>query len=177
MKNQMNKYKNNQMDVTRKNEQIRHYRVLVVHNGQKLGVMSSRDAQFKARELGLDLVEVSPNAKPPVCSIMDYGKYQYNKSKKQGSNKHGVVKEKEFSLRYVISDHDLQTKMNQAKSYLDKNNRVKLVIKFKSRENAHKDSGWDVMEKAIAMLADHGVPEKPAAWEGNRITCKLVKKK
>jgi translation initiation factor IF-3 len=170
----MKKYSENN-DYVRKNEQIRHHRVLVVHDGNKLGEMSSRDAQFKARELGLDLVEVSPNSRPPVCSIMDYGKFQYEKSKKQQAS--SVVKEKEFSLRYVIDDHDLQTKMNQAKKFLEKGDRVKIIIKFKARENAHREEGWEVINKAVGMLAEVGSPEKPPAMDGNRIVVKLVKKK
>jgi translation initiation factor IF-3 len=162
-------------DFTRKNEQIRHNRVLVIYEGNKLGEMSSRDAQYRARELGLDLVEVAPNARPPVCSIMDYGRFQYEKSKKQPAA--NVSKEKEFCLRYVIDDHDLQTKMNQAKRFLEKGDRVKIIIKFKARENAHKDAGWVIINKAIEMLAAFGVPEKPAAMDGNRIVVKIVKKK
>jgi len=173
----MNNNRQERNDFVKKNEQIRYPRVLVVHDGVKLGEMSSRDAQFKARELELDLVEVAPQAKPPVCAIMDYGKYQYEKNKKQSGNKAVTVKEKEFSLRYVISDHDLQTKMNQAKQFLDKGDRVKIIIKFKARENAHKDAGWDVMKKAIDMLAEHGTPEKEPFWEGNRIVVRIFKKK
>ena len=167
----------NEPELAKKNEQVRHNRVLVIHEGNKLGIMSSRDAQFKARDLGLDLVEVAPNADPPVCVIMDYGKYQYEKNKKSSGSKKSTIKEKEFSLRYVIDEHDLQTKMNQAKKYLDKGNRVKLIVKFKARENAHKEKGWTVINRAVELLAEHGTPEKPANWEGNRIAVKLINKK
>lgn len=170
----MKRYPENS-DYVRRNEQIRHNRVLVVYDGNKLGEMSSRDAQFKARELGLDLVEVAPNARPPVCSIMDYGKFQYEKSKKQPAP--SVQKEKEFVLRYVIDDHDLLTKMNQAKRFLEKGDRVKIIIRFKARENAHRDEGWVVIDKAVNMLAEVGSPEKPPAMDGNRIVVKMVKKK
>lgn len=163
-----------QKNFTRKNEQIRCPRVLVIYEGNKLGEMPIREAQIKARDFGLDLVEVSPNSSPPVCLIVDYGKYQYEKSKKHSVKPH-VIKEKEFSLRYVISEHDLQTKMNQAKKYLDKGDRVKIVVKFNARENAHKDQGWLVIEKAIKLLEDHGTPEKPPIWEKNRIAVKLKK--
>lgn len=160
---------------SRKNEQIRYSKVLLIYDGQKLGEMSSREALQKAQSLGLDLVEVSPNARPPVCIITDFGKFQYDKSKKQKKNQ--TVKEKEFAFRYVIDSHDLQTKMNQAKKFLQKGDRVKITIKFKARENAHKEEGWKVIKEAIGMLEEVGSLEKPPAYEGSNIVAKLIAKK
>lgn len=164
-------------DFVRRNGQIKSYRVFVVQDGKKLGEMSYKEAQFMANDLGLDLVEISPTARPPVCSIMDYGKHQYEKTKKKSENKSHVMREKEFSLRYVIDQHDLETKMNQAKKFLSKGDRVKLTIKFKSRENAHKDQGWLVINKAVDILKDFGILEKTPMFESNKIIAKLLPKK
>lgn len=164
-------------DFVRRNGQIRSYRVFVVHDGKKLGEMTSKEAQLIANDLGLDLVEISPTARPPVCSIMDYGKHQYEKTKKKSDNKSHTVKEKEFCLRYVIDQHDLETKMNQAKKFLSKGDRIKLVVKFKARENAHKEQGWVVIDKAVDILKDFGTLEKNPIFESNRIIAKLVPKK
>jgi len=161
------------MDFIRKNEQIRHPQVLVVMDGNKLGVYSSRDAQAMARNEGLDLVEVAPQAKPPVCAIVDFGKYMYERSKAK-KTKSNTVKEKEICFRYVIDTHDLETKINQAKKFLSKGDRVKLIVKFKARENAHRDQGFDVIRSALDMLKDYAVVEKSPLMEGNSIVAKLV---
>lgn len=160
----------------RKNEQIRYNQVLLVKDGVKLGFFSSRDALYQARQAGLDLVEVAPNAKPPVCAIIDYGKYLYEQSKAKKNKSHSI-KEKEIVFRYVIDKNDLNTKINQAKKFLEKGDRVKLVVKFKSREHAHKDQGWNVIKEAIEMLKEYGNVEKPPAMEGNTIAVRIIKNK
>ena len=157
----------------RSNERIRIYEVLLIHEGQNLGVMRTQDALAKAREIGLDLVEVAPNSRPPVCQIMDYGKHMYEKNKKK---KQHVVKEKEVSFRYVIDDHDLETKANQIRKFIGKGHKVKVVVKFKAREKAHKDKGFVVIEKLIVMLGDVVIVEKSPGFEGHCITARLDKK-
>jgi translation initiation factor IF-3 len=158
------------------NERIRVPQVLLVHDGNNLGVFVTHQALAKAKYLGLDLVEVSPNAKPPVCAIMDYGKYQYEKQKKE-KHKGSVQKEKEISFRYVIDRHDLETKANQARKFIEKGQKVKVVVKFKAREKAHKDKGFAALQNLIAMLADVVSLEKEPAFEGNNIMVRLDKKK
>lgn len=165
---------NNKNDFVRKNEQIRHHQVLVVQDGKKLGVFSSRDAQMKARQAGLDLVEVAPNGRPPVCAIIDYGKYMYDKTKCKKSNSSNAVKEKEIAFRYAIDHHDLETKINQAKKFLAKGDRVKLIVKFKGRENAHKDQGWEVIREALEMLKDVAIIDRQPSMDGSSIIAKVV---
>lgn len=160
-------------DLVRRNESIRAREVLLVRDGQKLGVFSLYDARGKAREMGLDLVEVAPHAKPPVCSIMDYGKYMYERQKHK--KRSTMVKEKEVCFRYAIDEHDLETKMNQAKSFLERGDKVRVVVKFKGRENAHKDQGWVIIRKALDMIGDAAAIEQPPKVEGNNITAKIVR--
>ncbi len=157
----------------RSNERIRIHEVLLIHEGQNLGVMKTQDALAKARDVGLDLVEVSPTSRPPVCQIMDYGKYMYEKNKKK---KQHVVKEKEVSFRYVIDDHDLETKANQIRKFIGKGHKVKVVVKFKAREKAHKDKGFVALEKLIMMLEDVVSVEKSPGFEGHYVTARLDKK-
>lgn len=168
------KYKgDNNKDFVRYNERIRIPKVLVVHEGDNLGVMDTRDAQRKARSMGLDLVEVAPKARPPVCQIMDYGKFMYEKQKRTKNNKGNAAKEKELSFRYVIDDHDLGTKANQARKFLEKGHKVKLVVKFKAREKAHKEKGFVALKKIIELLKDVSTVEKPPGYEGHNITARL----
>jgi translation initiation factor IF-3 len=166
--------KQQQQNFVRYNEGIRIPRVLVVHDGNNLGVMDTRDALRKARSMSLDLVEVAPQARPPVCQIMDYGKYQYEKNKRS-KNKGHATKEKELSFRYVIDDHDLGTKANQARKFLDKGYKVKFVVKFKAREKAHKDKGFAALNKIIELLSDVAVVEKAPGFEGHNVTARLEK--
>jgi len=160
-------------DFVRKNEQIRYYEVLVVQDGKKLGVFSSREAQVMARDVGLDLIEVSPQAKPPVCAIMDYGKYKYERGKNQ-KNKSNSIKEKEVAFRYTIDRHDLVTKINQAAKFLLNGDRVKLLVKFEGRENAHRDQGFEMIDKALEMLKNVAIIEKAPSLEGKTIIARLI---
>lgn len=161
-------------DFTRKNEQIRVPRVLLVKDGQKLGEYRTYDALQMAREEGLDLVEVAPNARPPVCAIMDYGKYKYDQAKKSKQG-NGPKEPKEISFRYVIDDHDLLTKTNQIRNWLDHGERVKITVKFKARENAHKEQGMEAIKKCLAGLGEV-VVEKAPSFEGNQIIARVVAK-
>jgi translation initiation factor IF-3 len=160
----------------RHNEQIRIPQILVIQDGKNLGLMATRDAIFMARNVGLDLVEVSPNARPPVCHIMDYGKFMYDKQKKEKTKQH-TQKEKEISFRYVISDHDLHTKANQCKKFIEKGMKVKLTVKFKQREKAHRDQGFVVLNKMIDLLKDVASVEKAPSYEGGDVTARLDVKK
>jgi len=159
-------------DFVRYNERIRIPQVLVVHEGRNLGVMATREALAKARSMGLDLVEVAPQARPPVCSIMEYGKYMYDKQKRAKSQSH-AKKEKEVSFRYVIDDHDLVTKANQVRRFLEKGMRVKLMVKFKAREKAHKEQGFTAMKRLLSMLEDVATVEKAPGFEGNNIIARV----
>ncbi|CAE7860220.1 unnamed protein product [Symbiodinium microadriaticum] len=164
-------------DFVRHNHQIRVPNVRLVKDGENLGVVPVAQAQSEAKKAGLDLVEVAPNARPPVCAIMDYGKYMFERSKKAKENKASKQKEKEISFRYVISGHDLETKANQARKFLEKGDRVKLVVKFKKREKAHKNQGWDAIKNMIELLSDVAVVEKEPAYEGGNIAARLELKK
>jgi translation initiation factor IF-3 len=164
-------------DFVRRNEQIRIPQVLLVYEGRNLGVMSNHEALAKARAVGLDLVEVSPHSRPPVCSIMDYGKYMFEKQKKQKTKQGGAKEEKEISFRYVIAENDLATKAGQIRRFLEKDIKVKVVIKFKQREKAHKDQGFVAMNRLLAMLEDIAAVEKSPTFEGSNIIARLDAKK
>jgi translation initiation factor IF-3 len=169
----------NKKDWVRHNEQIRIPQVLVIHNGKNLGVMSNRSALDLARANDLDLVEVSPNSRPPVCHIIDYGKFMYEKQKKQkeSSSKQAQIKEKEVDFRYVIGDNDLQTKVNQIRGFLAKGFKVRCVCKFRQRENAHKSQGFGVLKKVIEMVQDIAEVESGPKFDGNNVFCKIDVKK
>jgi len=166
-------------DRVRRNEQIRIPQVLVIHNGKNLGVMSNRNALDLSRYYDLDLVEVSPNSRPPVCHIMDYGKFMYDRQKKQkeSTSKQSQIKEKEVDFRYVIGENDLQTKVNQIRGFLEKGFKVRCVCKFRQRENIHKNHGFEVIKKVIDMVQDVGVVEYGPKLDGNRVICKIDVKK
>ncbi len=165
-------------DSVRYNERIRIPQVQVIHEGKNLGVMSNKAALELARKHELDLVEVAPNAKPPVCHIINYGKFMFerNKKKKELATKHGKP-EKEVEFRYTIGPGDLETKSNQVRNFLIKGHKVKCVCKFKRRENAHKDLGFELLNKVIDLVGDVGVVEMPPKFEGNTLLCRLEGKK
>lgn len=160
----------------RRNEQIRIPRVLVVKDGVRLGTFPTFEALRMAREEGLDLVEVAPFERPPVCAIMDYGKNKYEEKKKQ-KKQQAIQKEKEISFRYVIDDHDLLVKANQIRGWLEDGDRVKITVKFKARENAHKDKGMAVVNSLLVMLEGQCRVEKPPGFEGSQIITRLLPKK
>jgi translation initiation factor IF-3 len=159
-----------------KNEQIRIPQVLVIQDGKNLGVMSNRDALQLARDAGLDLVEVAPHSRPPVCQIMDYGKYMYEKQKRE-KTKQDAPKEKQIDFRYVIGNHDLETKANQIKSFIEKGMKVKCVCKFEKREKVHKDLGFDLLRKLIEMLKDVASVDMEPKYEGANVVCRLDMKR
>jgi translation initiation factor IF-3 len=158
------------------NERIRIPEILLIYEGENLGVMRTSDALAKARAVGLDLVEVSPNSRPPVCQIMDYGKFMFDRQKREKHKTASQQKEKEISFRYVIDDNDLQTKANQIRKFIEKGFKVKVVVKFKAREKAHKEKGFVALEKLIEMLEDVASVEKSPGFEGHNVIARLDKK-
>lgn len=156
------------------NDQIRVREVRVVdENGAQLGIIPIRKAQELAHEAGLDLVEVAPNEKPPVCRIMDYGKFKYQLAKKQNkANPHGI-KVKEIRLRPGTGDNDVMVKVNNAKGFLEKKDKVLVSIVFHGRELAHIQEGERMMQQVIGLLSEHGKVDAAPSRQGKRITCVL----
>ncbi len=134
--------------------------------------MFTRDALALARQRGLDLVEVAPNAVPPVCKIMDYGKFKYEQTKKERDSRKNrkvvVVKEVQFSP--TTDEHDVETLTRRAKRFLDEGDKVKLTVKFKGRELAHQNIGRDLLERVRVMLGDNLLVEAPSKMEGKNMT-------
>ena len=141
--------------------------------------MSARDAQLIANERNLDLVKISPNANPPVCKIMDYGKYKYEQSRKEkeSKKKQKVVTVKEVRLRPGIEQNDLNTKAKQAMKFLQKGDKVKVELRFRGRELGHKDLGKQVMLKFIDQVKEFGEPTKAPTFEGNNMVVMIDPKK
>ena len=145
---------------------------MISEDGEQLGVVSTEVALEKAREVGLDLIEVGPNTKPPVCKILDYGKLKYEEKKKQqlGKKKQHVIKVKEIRLRPRIDDHDLMTKLNQGRKFLQDGAKLKITLMFRGREMARVDLGKLVMEKVLEELSDVAEVEKDIPLEGRRMS-------
>jgi translation initiation factor IF-3 len=131
------------------NERIRarEVRVILASTNEQLGVMRLDEAIRRARALGLDLVEIAPNAQPPVCRIVDFGKFRYDLAKQEKEKKHSVSKVKEVKFRVNIDEHDYLTKIRHAEDFLDKGNKVKIQLQFRGREMAHKELGMDVVQR------------------------------
>lgn len=143
-------------DKTRVNEKIRAPEVRVVQeDGEMLGVMTPAEAMEKAFAMGLDLVEISPNATPPVCKILDYGKFKYQLQKKanEAKKKQKVIELKEIKLRPNIDDHDFEVKMKKVKQFFDEGNKVKITLRFRGREMAHIELGQELMNRVKEMFA------------------------
>ena len=142
------------------NEKIRDREVrLIGVNGEQLGIMSSREALKLAEEAELDLVKIAPTAKPPVCKIIDYGKYRYElaRKEKEAKKKQKVVEVKEIRMSPNIESNDLNTKMNAAKKFLEKGNKVKVTLRFRGREMAHMQSRKHILDDFAESLADVAV--------------------
>lgn len=164
------------------NEQIRANEVLVIGpNGEQVGVKSLKDALTLASYAGLDLVLMNPNGNPPVCKVMDYNKYRYEKSKKEKESlkkqKQNSQEIKEFRLSPVIDVGDFETKLRNAKKYLEKGDKVKLSIRFKGRQMAHPELGREVLEKFAARVEDVASVEASCKLEGKIMTMLLAPKK
>ncbi|WP_178411856.1 translation initiation factor IF-3 [Peptostreptococcaceae bacterium] len=162
------------------NEQIREKEVRVISaDGEQLGVMPIKEAQGLANSKSLDLVMISPNAKPPVCKVMDYGKYRYEQARKEkeAKKKQKTVNVKEVRLRPGIEQNDLNTKAKQAMKFLSKGDKVKVELRFRGRELGHKDLGKDVMLKFIEAVKEFGEPAKAPTFEGNNMVVIIDPKK
>lgn len=154
----------------RRNLRIKAAQVRVIDpDGKQLGVMSSDQAYKLAQQIGLDLVEVAPNATPPVCRILDFGKYIYEENKKTKSSKSSAAKIKEIELTARIDPHDLMTKLTHAEEFLNEGNKVKLRLKFRGREMAHVEIGFAVVKKALEELSSVGHPDSEAKLAGRNI--------
>jgi len=156
----------------RVNERIRSNEVQVISsNGDNLGTLSTKDAIERAKEEGLDLIEISPNAKPPVCKIIDTGKYRYDlqKKAKKAKKKQKVVNLKEIKLRPVTDIHDYNFKIKNAQKFLEKGDKVKFTVKFKGREMQHTHLGKELMERIINDTAKIGKVEVRPKMEGRQI--------
>ena len=162
------------------NEQIRDREIrLIGQNGEQLGIMSARDAYLKAQEAGLDLVKIAPTAKPPVCKIIDYGKYRYElaRKEKEAKKKQKTVEVKEVRLSPNIDTNDLNTKVNNAKKFITKGNKVKVTLRFRGREMAHMASSRHVLDDFAELLADVATVEKAPKIEGRSMTMFLSEKR
>ncbi len=162
------------------NEQIRDKEIrLVGEDGEQLGIMSAKDALKMAKEANLDLVKIAPTAKPPVCKIVDYGKYRYEQARreKEAKKKQKVTEVKEIHLSPNIDVNDLTTKSNQARKFVEKGNKVKVALRFRGREMAHMATGKEVLDTFFEKLSDVAVVEKPAKLEGRSMIMVLAQKR
>ena len=162
------------------NEQIRDKEIrLIGENGEQLGIMSARDAMKLAREAELDLVKIAPTAKPPVCKIIDYGKYRYElaRKEKEAKKKQKVIEIKEVRLTPNIDVNDLNTKVGSARKFLQKGNKVKVTLRFRGREMAHMNASKHILDDFAESLAEVAVVEKAPKVEGRSISMVLAEKK
>lgn len=159
-------------DGPRINNQIRADKVRVLDaDGEMAGVMSVREAVSMAEAAGLDLIEISPNAEPPVCKIGDVGKYRYELQKKEAAARKNqkIVTTKELKLRPGIEEHDIQVKLRSAKRFFEEGDKVRWVLQFRGRENEHREFGWALIKRIKEELAQDGKIEMDARQEGNSI--------
>lgn len=162
------------------NEQIRDKEVRVIgEDGEQLGVMSVAEARSLAEEAGVDLVKIAPNAKPPVCKIVDYGKFKYEQTRKEkeAKKKQKVVEIKEIRLSPNIDTNDLNTKTVNARKFLEKGNRVKVTLRFRGREMAHMANSKHILDDFAEALSDVAVVDKAAKVEGRNMTMFLAEKR
>ena len=162
------------------NEQIRDKEIrLIGESGEQLGIMSSREALKLAEEAGLDLVKIAPTAKPPVCKIVDYGKYRYELARKEknAKRKQKVIEVKEIRMSPNIDTNDLNTKVGAARKFLEKGNRVKVTLRFRGREMAHMSTSKHILDDFAQMLSDIAVVEKMPKVEGRSMIMFLTVKR
>ena len=148
---------------------------LIGPDGNQVGVLDTRDALRKAMDYGLDLVEISPNAVPPVCRIMDYGKHKFelDRKKKEARKKQAVVKVKEVKFHANVEEHDYQTKMRHLREFISDNNRVKCTLWFRGRENTHTELGVQLFERIIEESKDIAFAEQPPKLAGKNLSMLL----
>jgi translation initiation factor IF-3 len=147
---------------------------VITATGEQLGVLPTAEALDRAREVGLDLVEVAPGASPPVCRIMDFGKFKYQQKKKQHKTHVHHTKVKEIRLRPKTGDHDIDFKVNQARTFLAHKDKVVVSVVFRGREMAHIDEGQRVMKSLIEKLTEEAKVESGPQQMGRRLTCTLA---
>ncbi|MFK7911622.1 MAG: translation initiation factor IF-3 [Akkermansiaceae bacterium] len=160
-------------DLTRVNDFIRAPKVRVVYEDQQLGVMSAREAIDKAKSVGLDLVEVAPNAKPPVCRVCDYGKYKYEQSKLKKKKAKTVTRVKEIKLRVGTETNDYNIKMARTEQFLEQGNKVRMRLQYRGRENAHKEIGIEVLKQVGEDLKDIANVDQQPRLAGRAATMML----
>ena len=162
------------------NGEIRDKEVRVIgQDGEQLGIMSAAEAQKLADEAGVDLVKIAPTAKPPVCRIVDYGKFKYEQTRreKEAKKKQHVVEIKEIRLSPNIDTNDLNTKVNAARKFLTKGDRVKITLRFRGREMAHMQSSKHILDDFAEALSDCAIVDKAPKVEGRSMTMFLAEKK
>lgn len=152
---------------------------MIGEDGQQLGIMSARDAYKLAQDAELDLVKIAPTAKPPVCKIIDYGKYCYElaRKEKEAKKKQKIIEVKEVRLTPNIDTNDLNTKMSSARKFLEKGNKVKITLRFRGREMAHMSKSRYILEDFAESLKDIAVIDKPSKVEGRSMVMFLTAKK
>ncbi len=162
------------------NEQIRDKEVRVIgEDGEQLGIMPTKEAQKLADDAGLDLVKIAPTAKPPVCKIVDYGKYRYEQARKEkeAKKKQKTIEVKEIRLSPNIDTNDLNTKMNAARKFLSKGDKVKVTLRFRGREMAHMANSKHILDDFAENLSDVATLEKAPKVEGRSMTMFLAEKR
>ena len=162
------------------NEQIRDKEVrLIGENGEQLGIMYAKDAYKMARDAELDLVKIAPTAKPPVCKIIDYGKYKYEmiRKEKEARKKQKVIEVKEVRLSPNIDTNDLNTKIGSARKFIEKGNKVKITLRFRGREIAHMNQSKYILDDFAEKLSDIAVIDKPSKVEGRSMVMFLTAKR
>lgn len=167
-------------DGIRRNEMIRAKEVRVIGaEGDQLGILPRQDAIMLAKEAGLDLVEVAANSEPPVCRIMDYGKFKYEQQKKKADAKkrQNVIQIKEIKVRPKTDDHDYETKVRHIRRFLEEGDRCKVTVFFRGREIVHKDRGTNMLERMLQDLSDVAKVEQEPRAEGRTLQMLLVPKK
>jgi translation initiation factor IF-3 len=143
-------------------------------DGEQLGVMTPEDAMARAEEAGLDLVEVAPGSRPPVCRIMDYGRYKYEQKKKAGKGKGHAASLKEVKLRPRTDDHDLEFKLKNARRFLMDGDKVKVTVMYRGREMVHREIGRKQLDRVVEMLGPLATVENPPRMEGRFLSMILV---
>ena len=164
------------LEEPRMNEKIRVPEVrLIGEEGEQIGIVPTEDARARALERGIDLVEVAPQAKPPVCRLMDYGKYKYELRKKQqkAREKQHRIRVKGIRLRPKTDEHDFQFKVDQARRFLEQGNKVQVTLLFRGREMAHLELGRDLLERFAEALSELSTVERRPKIEGRRMTLLL----
>ena len=151
---------------------------LISQNKVQIGVVSVKEAILKAQDAGLDLVEISPNAKPPVCKIMDFGKFKYEEKKKaqQSKKKQQVIKVKELRMRPNIGDHDLDNKLKMGKKFLAEGYKLKLTLMYRGREMSRQDLGQELMQRVLSTLSEYAELEKDSPLTGRKKSIILAPK-